>query len=66
MSDPDPLRRLAQERGRVLGELGVRPEDSRWARAEADALASLVAPALPLRLPFALRRLFRRLRNLLR
>ena len=32
----DPLRRLAQERGRILGELGVRPDDARWARAEAD------------------------------
>ena len=28
----DPLRRLAQERGRLLGELGVRPEDLRWQR----------------------------------
>ncbi len=37
----DPLRRLAQERGRLLGELGVRPEDLRWQRLEAEAIASL-------------------------
>ncbi len=66
MSARDPLRRLAQERGRVLGELGVRPEDVRWTRAEADVLASLVTPTLGVRLPAGLGRLGRRLARLLR
>lgn len=65
-AEADPLRRLAQERGRVLGELGVRPEDARWARAEADALASLLTPSLALRLPGPLGMLARRFRRLLR
>ncbi len=65
MSGRDPLRRLAQERGRILGELGVRPEDARWTRAEADSLASLVRPAFPVRLPAALERWKRRLARLL-
>jgi hypothetical protein len=56
----DPLRRLAQERGRILGELGLSPEDARWARVEAEAIASLVTPALQLRLPGVLGRLWRR------
>jgi hypothetical protein len=59
--DREPLRALAQERGRLLAELGVRPEDTRWAQMEADALASLVRPAAPVRLPAALERLWRRL-----
>ena len=57
----DPLRRLARERGRILGELGLRPEDARWARVEAEAIASLVTPALQLRMPGVLGRLWRRL-----
>jgi hypothetical protein len=57
----DPLRRLAQERGRILGELGLRPEDARWARVEAEAIASLVTPALQLRMLGVLGRLRRRL-----
>jgi hypothetical protein len=57
----DPLRRLAQERGRILGELGLRPEDARWARLDAEAIASLVTPALRLRMPGVLGRLWRRL-----
>ncbi len=61
----DPLRRLAQERGRILGELGVKPGDARWTRAEADALASLVTPAFPVRLPRALARVARRLARIL-
>ena len=61
MNDSDPLRKLAQERGRILGELGVRPEDARWARAEAETLASLVTPAFPIRLPASMARLARRL-----
>ncbi len=63
MTDSDPLRRLAQERGRVLGELGVRPEDLRWQRLEAAALASLVVPALRLRLTAPIGRLWLRLRR---
>lgn len=64
---PDPaLRRLAQERGRLLGELGASPDDVRWARAEAEAIASLVRPRLALRLPPALAGLLRRLRRAFR
>jgi hypothetical protein len=55
----DPLRRLARERGRILGELGLRPEDARWARVEAEAIASLVTPSLQLRMG-VLGRLWRR------
>ncbi len=62
----DPLRVLARERGRLLGELGASPEDVRWARAEADAIASLVRPRLALRLPSALAGLLRRLRRAFR
>jgi hypothetical protein len=63
-AEKDPLRRLAQERGRILGELGVRPEDVRWARAESDALASLLTPSFAVRLPAVLQGLLRRLRRL--
>ncbi len=62
----DPLRRLAQERGRVLGELGVRPDDARWIRMEADALASLIVARLRVRLPRPLESLVRRLGRWLR
>jgi hypothetical protein len=62
----DALRRLAQERGQVMGELGVRPDDARWTRAEADAIASLVAPVLRLRLPRMLESLRRRLLRAIR
>jgi hypothetical protein len=65
-ADRDPLRALAQERGRLLAELGVRPEDARWAQMEAEALASLVQPAVPIRLPAAVERLWRRIERLLR
>lgn len=63
MTDPaaDPLRRLARERGRILGELGVGPDDAGWARAEADALASLTTPRHAPRLPEPLARLLRKL-----
>jgi hypothetical protein len=64
--ESDPLRRLAQERGRVLGELGAVPEDARWARAEAEALASLTTPAIHLRLLEPLRRALARLARLAR
>jgi len=62
----DPLRALAQERGRLLAELGVRPEDSRWAQMEADALGSLVTPALSIRVPAPLGRIWRRVRRSMR
>jgi len=64
MSDSaDPLRRVAVERGKVLAELGVRPEDTRWTRLEAEAIAALVTPQLPLRLPRGLSGLLRRIRR---
>jgi hypothetical protein len=66
MSERDPLRRLAQERGRILGELGVKPDDARWARMEGETLASLLVPGLSLRLPAALDRLRRRLARIVR
>ena len=62
----DPLRRLAQERGRILGELGVRPDDARWARAEAEMLASLLTPSRPFRLPGPLGRVLRRIARRIR
>ena len=62
----DPLRALAQERGRLLAELGVRPEDARWAQMEADALAGLVTPAMTVRLPAAVERMWRRVKKLAR
>ncbi|HVQ54049.1 MAG TPA: hypothetical protein VMT25_02670 [Thermoanaerobaculia bacterium] len=64
MSDApdDVLRRLARERGRILGELGLQPSDAAWARSEADAIASLVTPAL--RLPAFIDRFLRRLARL--
>ncbi len=64
--DEDPLRVLARERGRLMGELGVRPGDDRWARAEADAIASLVRPGLAVRLPAPLGMLLSRLRRAFR
>ena len=65
-SERDPLRRLAQERGRILGELGVKPDDARWAGMEGETLASLLVPALSVRLPAALERLRRRLARIVR
>ncbi len=62
----DPLRRLAQERGRILGELGVRPDDARWARREAEMLASLLTPSRRLRLPGPLGRILRRIARRIR
>ncbi len=68
----DPLRRLAAERGRLMGELGVRPSDSRWASLEAETIAGLVAPRLfvglpvPVRVAVELARFLRRLRRSLR
>lgn len=65
LSADDPLRRLAQENGRILGELGLQPEDTSWTRDHADAIASLVTPRLRLRLPAVLERLLRGLRRAL-
>ncbi len=62
----DPIRRLARERGRLLGELGVTPADARWAKEEARVLASLSHPQLSSRLPGALERLHRRILRWLR
>ncbi len=61
--DAEPLRRLARERGRILGEIGLRVEDARWARKEADAIQGLIDPGLRLPLPDVLHRLIRRLRR---
>ena len=46
--------------------LGVRPEDARWAQMEADALASLIQPAMRIRLPAAVERLWRRVARWIR
>jgi hypothetical protein len=61
----DPIRELARERGRLLGELGVQQSDTAWARAEADALASLTSPRLGLRWPAPLARFARRMARML-
>ena len=61
----DPLRRVAAERGRILAELGVRPEDARWTQIEAEAIAALVTPAVSVRLPRPLARLIGRFRRVL-
>jgi hypothetical protein len=45
MTQEDPITRLAVERGRILGELGVRPQDARWIEQEARTVASLVEPS---------------------
>jgi hypothetical protein len=42
-ADQDVLERLARESGRLLGELGVRPEDENWIRIHAETIASLVS-----------------------
>jgi hypothetical protein len=62
----DAIRRLARERGRLLGELGVTPADARWAKEEADVLASLSHPQVSARLPGPILVLWRRLHRLLR
>ncbi|HEY2796659.1 MAG TPA: hypothetical protein VGK26_02105 [Thermoanaerobaculia bacterium] len=62
----DPLRRIAAERGRILAELGVRPDDARWTRLEAEAIAGLVIPAASVRLPRRLARWVSRFRKLAR
>lgn len=35
------LRQLGRETGAILGELGVRPEDEKWIRVEAETIRSL-------------------------
>ena len=42
MTQEDPIARVAEERGRILGQLGVRPEDTRWIEQEARTVASLL------------------------
>lgn len=37
----EELGRLARESGRLLAELGVRPQDGKWIRALAETIASL-------------------------
>jgi hypothetical protein len=37
----EELGRLARESGRLLGELGVRPDDEKWIRTHAETIASL-------------------------
>jgi hypothetical protein len=67
MIDREVLARLAEESGRLLGEVGVRPEDTRWIRAHAGTIASLAGemPRADLgdRVERALRLLLRRLRS---
>ena len=63
---PDPLRRVAAERGRILAELGVRAGDARGAELEAEAIAGLITPAVSVRLPRPLARWVARLRKLAR
>ena len=43
----EALQRLAAETGRLLGELGVRPEDDRWIRLHAETIASLLRAGRP-------------------
>jgi hypothetical protein len=63
---PDPLRELARERGRAMGELGVGPGDEKWARAEAETIASLSAPDFARRFAWRIVRRIERLRRALR
>ena len=53
------LWRLGRETGRILGELGVRPEDHEWIRAQAEAIASLAGRKRRRGLPNLLYRLAR-------
>jgi hypothetical protein len=45
MTQEDPVDRLAAERGRGLGEIGVAPADEKWIHEEARTIASLQSPA---------------------
>jgi hypothetical protein len=60
-ADPELLRRLAVESGRVLGELGVRPDDSRWIREHAETIESLTHRTRSPRFLLYLRRLVLRM-----
>ncbi|HEX9305355.1 MAG TPA: hypothetical protein VGA31_12960 [Thermoanaerobaculia bacterium] len=46
-TDPDDWMRLGRESGRILGELGVDAEDTRWIRKHAESIASLARRARP-------------------
>ena len=41
MKPDDVLVRLARESGRLLGELGVHPQDGKWIREHAETIAGL-------------------------
>ena len=43
MTDAEPIARLASESGRLLGELGVKPDDDRWIQLQAETIASLLS-----------------------
>lgn len=58
--EAEVLQRLARESGRLLGELGVRPEDREWIEKHAQTLASLRGGRDPRRWRGALYRLARR------
>jgi len=45
--DPDVWKRLARESGKILGELGVSAEDTRWIERHAETIASLARRARP-------------------
>lgn len=59
MLDPDPIARLASESGRLLGELGVRPDDQKWIELQAGTIASLLSRQRRRRLPRIFYRLAR-------
>jgi len=60
MVEPGILQRLASETGRLLGELGVRPEDKEWIGLHAETIASLTSRRRRSRLPRFFYRLARR------
>jgi hypothetical protein len=60
MADADPFPRLASESGRLLGELGVRPEDEKWIQLQAETIASLLSRQRRRRLPRFFYRLARK------
>jgi hypothetical protein len=60
MADADPFARLASESGRLLGELGVRPEDEKWIQLQAETIASLLSRQRRRRLPRFFYRLARK------
>ncbi len=54
------LERLARETGRLLGELGLSPDDTRWIEAHAEIIATLAGAKLRRRVAEVLYRLARR------